>query len=123
MKIAEIARVQAIPQRFLEVILNQLKQAGFVKSIRGSKGGYILSRAPRALSVGDVIQFIQGPEDANVCTEGSSQKMCPLYPECIFLPMWDRAQRAVSEVYNQTSFGDLLEEERAKKKYVPSYSI
>ncbi len=44
-KIADIAEAQAIPQRFLEVIMNQLKQGGFVESRRGKRGGYLLARS------------------------------------------------------------------------------
>src|SRR5580658_11258915 len=44
-KIAEIARRQKIPQKFLELILAGLKQAGFVESRRGAEGGYLLARA------------------------------------------------------------------------------
>ncbi len=60
-KIAQIAQAQAIPTRFLEIILNQLKQAGFIRSKRGSEGGYILTRSPDQLSVGDVLSFMEGP--------------------------------------------------------------
>ena len=45
-KIADIARRQRIPQKFLELILASLKQGGFVESRRGAEGGYLLARAP-----------------------------------------------------------------------------
>ncbi len=122
-KIADIAQVQAIPPRFLEVILGQLKQVGFVKSIRGSRGGYLLARSPATLSVGEIIGFVQGPDDSIACIEGSSRRMCPLYPDCIFMPLWDKAQKAVSEVYKETTFEYLLDEEKAKNQYVTSYAI
>ena len=51
-KIAEIARRQAIPQKFLELILAGLKQGGFVESRRGADGGYLLARQPEFLTVG-----------------------------------------------------------------------
>jgi Rrf2 family protein len=60
-KIAEIAREQAIPVRFLEVILGQLKQGGFVDSRRGADGGYFIVRSPREIAVGDIVRFIDGP--------------------------------------------------------------
>jgi len=60
-KIQEIAGAQNIPPRFLEVILNQLRHAGFVDSRRGSEGGYMLAQAPEDLTVGQVIRYIQGP--------------------------------------------------------------
>ena len=55
---AEIARRQAIPQKFLELILASLKQAGFVESRRGADGGYLLARPADALTVGEVLRFL-----------------------------------------------------------------
>src|SRR5229473_6128344 len=62
-KIAEIARRQKIPQKFLELILASLKQGGFVESRRGAEGGYLLSRPPDTITVGEVLRFIEGPQD------------------------------------------------------------
>jgi len=53
-KIADIAARQKIPQKFLELILAQLKQGGFVQSRRGAEGGYLLARGPEAILVGDM---------------------------------------------------------------------
>ena len=58
--IGEIAKAQAIPARFLEAILAQLKRAGLVESRRGNEGGYVLSRPPARISVGDVLRVVQG---------------------------------------------------------------
>ncbi|RJP19465.1 MAG: Rrf2 family transcriptional regulator [Candidatus Abyssobacteria bacterium SURF_5] len=123
-KISDIARTQAIPTRFLEVILNQLKQGGFVDSRRGSAGGYILTRSASALTVGEIIRFIEGPLSPVQCITGSSSDQCPLHGECAFLPMWEKAKEALAEVYDTTSFQDLVEQEELRqKKRVLDYSI
>src|SRR5690348_18480065 len=59
-KIADIARRQKIPQKFLELILSGLKQGGFVESRRGAEGGYLLSRPPDSITVGEVLRFVDG---------------------------------------------------------------
>src|ERR1700760_1718352 len=59
-KIADIARRQQIPQKFLELILASLKQGGFVESRRGAEGGYLLSRRADSITVGEVIRFVEG---------------------------------------------------------------
>jgi Rrf2 family protein len=124
LKISDIAARQAIPTRFLEVILNQLKQGGFVESKRGSMGGYVLNRAPDALTVGEVIRYIEGPLSPVHCVACSSDDQCPLYGECAFLSMWKRATEALSDVYDATSFEDLVQEERNRlATYVPDYCI
>jgi Rrf2 family protein len=56
-----IATNQGIPQKFLENILSDLRQAGIVKSQRGVEGGYRLARAPEDVSVADVIRAVEGP--------------------------------------------------------------
>jgi len=50
-----------IPRKFLDQILNQLKQSGYIKSIRGSNGGYILQKSPREICIAEVIRLIDGP--------------------------------------------------------------
>ncbi len=96
-----------------------MRQAGIVDSVRGREGGHRLRGAPEDLSVGEVIRAIQGPMSAIDCAEadgdgvpGNGQK-CPLRPGCVLLPMWDKAHRAMMDVYDETTFGDLVEQERA----------
>ncbi|GAB4353881.1 MAG: Rrf2 family transcriptional regulator [Candidatus Abyssubacteria bacterium] len=123
-KIADIAKIQAIPTRFLEVILNQLKQGGFVESRRGSAGGYVLTQSPATLTVGQIIRFIEGPLSPVQCIAGSSGDQCPLHNDCAFLPMWDRVSEALSQVYDSTTFEDLVEQERLRKhEFVLDYRI
>lgn len=123
-KIADIAEAQAIPPRFLEVILSQLKQAGFVTSQRGKQGGYMLVRSPEQLTVGEVMRFIGGPIGPVGCVVEDSEQNCPLYGDCVFLPMWEKVGKAISDVYDTTTFRDLVDEERKRsEKYVPGYVI
>src|ERR1051325_8434734 len=59
-KIADIAKRRKIPQKFLELILAGLKQGGFVESRRGAEGGYFLARPANAITVGEVLRFVEG---------------------------------------------------------------
>jgi Rrf2 family protein len=124
-KIAEIARTQAIPQRFLEAILTQLKQAGFVESRRGKQGGYLLARPPASVTVGDIIRAIEGDIGPVECLAANGDKpQCALYGQCAFGELWQRARSAMSKVYDGTTFQDLIERERQRvSRYVPIYSI
>ena len=61
-RIADIAQRQKIPQKFLELILASLKQGGFVESRRGAEGGYLLARPAESLTVGEVLRFVEGPQ-------------------------------------------------------------
>src|SRR5947209_20310949 len=58
-KIADIAKRQKIPQKFLELILASLKQNGFVDSRRGAEGGYLLARSHDSITIGQVVRSIE----------------------------------------------------------------
>ncbi len=121
--VGEIAKAQAVPPRFLELILAQLKQAGYVESRRGVQGGYLLAVSPDELSIGDVIRFVEGPLAPVECIAGGETD-CPLQGNCAFIGLWERARQAVADVYDNTTFHDLIEEHlAAARRHVPDYCI
>lgn len=121
--ISQIAKAQAIPARFLEAILAQLKRGGFVASRRGNEGGYVLSRPPAEISVGDVLRVLQGPPLSKLCAN-HPQAECPHGGDCVFAKLWERACVAVETVYNSTNFQDMTERYRnAARASAPMYSI
>jgi Rrf2 family protein len=123
-RIGEIATAQAIPPRFLELILNQLRQGGFVESRRGVQGGYMLAVSPEELTVGEIIRFIDGPLAPVKCVAGEESAECPLYGSCAFLELWQRARDAVAEVYDSMTFKDLVDRQRASaQKHAANYCI
>ena len=123
-RIGDIAREQAIPQRFLAGILNQLKQAGLLRSVRGAQGGYELARDPSEVTVGEMMRVTEGPTAPTGCVGEQAEDRCPLYPDCAFLPMWTRAAEALSAVYDGTSLQDLIDEDRSRReKHVLTYAI
>ena len=60
-KIHDIAAADELPQKFLELILLELKHARIVESVRGAKGGYRLKRPPSEIYLGEIIRTIDGP--------------------------------------------------------------
>ncbi|MCP3926649.1 MAG: Rrf2 family transcriptional regulator [Desulfobacterales bacterium] len=108
LKTSEIAESQAIPVRFLEVILGQLKRAGIVESKRGYKGGYSLVSSPEEVTVGDVFRGLQKTHDTVSCAICDSGTYCPYMEGCVFMPMWKKVQGAISEIYDSTTINDFL---------------
>jgi len=124
LKISDIAEAQVIPPRFLENILIQLKRDGIVDSRRGKTGGYVLAAKPEKLSIGKIIELVQGPLSVVECDGGTPQETCPFNKDCVFLPVWEKAQQALRDVYYGTTFAELVENEEhrlAAKAY--DYSI
>ena len=115
-KIADIAGRQKIPQKFLELILASLKQGGFVESRRGAEGGYLLARPADAIKVGELLRFVEAGrnEKSRVRRQADSP----------FADMWQRVNRAVSDVLDQTSFADLQRAWKEKRaRFVPNWEI
>lgn len=113
LKAAEIADRQRIPVKFLEAILGQLKGGGFVQSRRGAEGGYWLAVPPEDLTVGEIIRFIDGPIDPAEPTRANRKKGEPPSP---FQAFWERVGRAVSEVVDETTFADVIQENRERNR-------
>jgi Rrf2 family cysteine metabolism transcriptional repressor len=115
-KIAEIARRQAIPQKFLELILASLKQGGFVESRRGADGGYLLARHADVLTVGEVLRFVEG--------RGDERARKKAHPESPFSDLWERVDTAVSDILDSTTFAHLARTwEDQHSRFVPNWEI
>lgn len=115
-KIAGIAQRQKIPQKFLELILSSLKQGGFVESRRGAEGGYLLARPADAITVGEVVRFIEGGKRGRA--HGARRLESP------FADMWRRVDEAVSAIVDRTTFAELGRAWReSQNKYVPNWDI
>ena len=121
-KVHEIAESQSIPVRFLEVILNELKQGGFVESRRGNEGGYLLARPAKTIFVGQVIRFIQGSHPSTGPGSGVSEASVP--GDLAFAKLWRNVNKAVTDIYGNTTFSDLVEQEMAmSNSYVNDFVI
>jgi len=112
MKANAIAEQQHIPIKFLEAILSQLKGGGFVNSRRGAEGGYLLAKAANELTLGQVIRFIDGPVAPVDCVSQSRPKECEYPGHCPFFGFWGRVRQAIADVVDQTTFADLIQENR-----------
>jgi Rrf2 family protein len=104
--------------------LNQLKQAGFVASKRGNEGGYLLARAPADLSVGEVLRFTEDCLWPVEVRDREYQRASQLRSEASLSRMWLRAEEALTAIYDQTTFKDLLDEDtRLQQADLANYSI
>src|SRR5208283_2639606 len=71
-QIGEISKSQDIPLKFLEHILRILKNAGYVKSHRGTKGGYAIAKDPEQITLGEIIRLMDGPTSPIACVSTSN---------------------------------------------------
>lgn len=115
-KIAEIARRQQIPQKFLELILASLKQGGFVQSRRGAEGGYLLAKRPETITVGDILRYVDGRQ-----AERSRERRQSDSP---MAELWNRVDVAIDAVIDSASFAQIVREWSEKHaRFVPNWEI
>ena len=101
-----LALRQALPRKFLENIVADLKNAGLVRSTRGARGGYALTREPRDVSLGDVFRAVDGPL-AEV--RGLRPDETRYEGVAEHLPtVWVAVRAALRSVLDRTSLADVL---------------
>jgi Rrf2 family cysteine metabolism transcriptional repressor len=104
--LADVARTQGISQAYLEQIAIDLRRAGLLHSRRGSQGGYFLTRAPQAITAGQVIRALEGSilpiecEDRR-CTPCSNQD------ECSTRNIWEQVRDRLVETLDSITLADL----------------
>ncbi len=82
--IRELARRNEVPRRFLEQIMLEMKAQGWVRSIMGKQGGYILAKAPHKITAGQVIRHFDGILAPIGCVSVYKYEKCSQEPVCRF---------------------------------------
>jgi Rrf2 family protein len=109
MKRDQIAANQAIPAKFLEAILLDLKHAGIIKSHRGADGGYALARPSEDISIADVVRAVDGP----MATVRGERVESVAYsgPATSLRDVWVAVRASLRRVLESTSLADLVDGE------------
>jgi Rrf2 family protein len=110
----ELAGRQDISMRYMEQIVPSLKAAGLVRSIRGAKGGYVLEKSPRDISLREIIHALEGPWSIVDCVDDES--LCSRTQECATYDIWQYIHDAVHRVLDETTLEDMIVRHREKKK-------
>jgi Rrf2 family transcriptional regulator, cysteine metabolism repressor len=119
LQIRQIASQQKIPDRYLEQLLASLRRHGFVKSQRGAKGGYVLGREPRQISVLEVILSVEGVEPI---PQDQVKAMQPP-STTVVRELWQTAQQAAAEVLGSCTIKDLCDQELQRRLSATMYYI
>jgi len=107
----EVAEAQGVSLGYLEQIVPALKEADLVRSTRGARGGYELSRSPLDITVGDVVRALQeGYIVPLKCITGSeAQESCEREEICAARDVWKKVHEGIVEVLDATTLADLVE--------------
>ena len=96
----DISSRQGVSDKYSEQIINQLGKAGFVRSIRGAKGGYMLANKPSDYTVGDILRVLEGSLAPVACLD-DEKNSCDRSTACITLEVWEKLHEAIIGVVDR----------------------
>ncbi len=109
----DIAKSQEISEGYLEHILPSLKSAGLVNSSRGAHGGYILARAPSEITLGEVVQAVEGIIAIVECV--TAPEVCHRVDFCVTRDIWDEMSEKIMQILDSTTLQDMVNRQMQKK--------
>ena len=115
----DIARRQSISEKYLEQIISILNKAGYVRSMRGSQGGYVLSRKPEEYTIGDILRLTEGSLSPVPCAD-DSYSGCDKEESCTTTRLWKKLNDAINDVVDNITLLTLVEweHEEADQYYI-----
>jgi Rrf2 family iron-sulfur cluster assembly transcriptional regulator len=104
--IREIAERQAVSVAYLEQILNKLRKAGLIRSVKGPGGGYLLEKAPDKVTIAEVLLELEGPVALTSCLD--PDEGCVRVDSCVTHMLWKALGEQVEHYLKTITLGNLL---------------
>ena len=110
-QVAELAKKEQLPAKFLEQIMQALKEAGFIASERGKFGGYRLARPAAKISIGQVVRALEGPLAPIGCVSQTAYEKCtcPDEEHCGLRMLMLDVRNAIAGILDRYSLADVVE--------------
>jgi Rrf2 family transcriptional regulator, cysteine metabolism repressor len=106
MQIKTISDRESISNKYLEQLIAMLKASGLVRSMRGPKGGYVLSRHPSEIKLSEIFTTLEGPLLTVECLD--HPEICPRCADCVTRDLWAEMQEAVLKVLEGKTLQDMV---------------
>ena len=113
-QIGEISKRQDISVKYLEQLIRPLKQASIVTSVRGPKGGHLLAKNPKNITLGQIVRLFEGQTELVECI--SNPEQCNMADDCQVRLAWKEATRVLYEKLDSTTISDLMQESANDKE-------
>ncbi len=113
--ISQLAREQHIPKKFLELILLELRNLGFLQSKKGKGGGYALRKPPDTVTVGEIVRVIDGPVAPIPCVSQTAYQRCQDCEDEATCGVWivmKEVRDAIADILDSRTLADVLEQVR-----------
>lgn len=105
-RIKDISESQKISDKYLEQIISVLNKAGYVNSVRGPQGGYMLTKRPEQYTVGVILRLTEGSLAPVACVEDDVP--CEREDGCVTVLLWKRLNQAINDVVDNITLADLV---------------
>lgn len=112
-RLKDVAARQEISAKYLESIAGVLAKAGYIRSLRGAQGGYLLKYSADQYKVGDILRLTEGSMAPVDCLE-AEENQCPRAETCTTLRLWKELDTAVKSVIDHYTLADLVKWEKEK---------
>ena len=109
--IKEMAERQGISLKYLEQIISLMVKGKLLKSVRGAKGGYLLSRDAKEILVGEILDAAEGTLAPVDCVRDGAN--CEKSASCPTFPLYKEIEDAINSVVNRYTLWDLVKEDKA----------
>jgi Rrf2 family protein len=110
----DIAERQGISEKYLWQLINPLKTTGLVISQRGAHGGYVLGKAPEAISLKAILQILEGSLCLVDCVDNPA--LCERSLSCISRDIWGEAAKNMQQTLEDTTLAAMVERQKDKLK-------
>jgi Rrf2 family protein len=117
----DIARRQEISHAYLEQMITPLIAGGLIRSIRGPKGGVVLTKHAKDINLKEIVEILEGATDPVECLVNA--KICPRSRLCATRDTWGEMKIAIDRVLVSTTLQDLAERQKNKEKEEGMYYI
>ena len=115
-QIGEISKRQDISVKYLEQLIRPLKQASMVTSVRGPKGGHVLAKNPKNITLGQIVRLFEGQTELVECI--SKPEQCNMSDDCQVRLAWKEATRVLYEKLDSMTISDLMQDNATDKESV-----
>jgi len=121
--IRELARRNEVPKKFLEQIMLEMKSRGWVESLPGLRGGYLLAKAPERITMGEVVRHFDGILAPIQCVSVTGYVRCSQEPVCRFRRVFLDARNYVAALMDRSTLADLARGEpvSGREVFSPAY--
>jgi len=117
----DISKRQGITEKYLWHLINPLKSAGLIESIRGAHGGYILAKPLVAISIREIVRSLEGPLSLVDCVEKPGS--CSKAQSCVARELWKDVADKISQTLEAVTLKDIVERHKTKTDTAANYSI